>query len=274
LKSLAPPDMVLVAAGSFQMGSERFANEAPLTEAWVNSFYLSRFPVTNNHYYEFIQSGGYNKEQYWTKNGWLWVQAYGRRRPLNWEDDLRLNEGNHPVQWLTWYEAMAYVRSLALTTGAPYRLPTEIEWEKAASWEKEKSTKREYPWGNEFDFNCCNVKRTENAVSWSEPVGGRSPAGDSPYGLADMAGQVWEWVSSMRKPYPYDPDDGREDPESEGERVFRGGSWANVGSYVARTTCRYYPHLVIMPYINTTKDYDGPCGLRVALGFTGRDGLD
>jgi formylglycine-generating enzyme required for sulfatase activity len=70
------------------------------------------------------------------------------------------------------------------------------------------------------------------------PVGVYSPGGDSPYGVTDMAGNVWEWTSSLYRPYPYRPDDGREDPEAPGTRVLRGGSWYHVARD-ARCSCRY-----------------------------------
>jgi len=83
--------------------------------------------------------------------------------------------------------------------------------------------KRKYPWGNEFDQTKCNTY--ESGIGATTPVGEYSPQGDSPYGCADMAGNVWEWTSSFRQNYPYRPDDGREDMSSEDFRVLRGGSF-------------------------------------------------
>jgi formylglycine-generating enzyme required for sulfatase activity len=120
---------------------------------------------------------------------------------------------------VSWYEAYAYCRWLSELTGREYRLPSEAEWEKAARG----GDGRLYPWGDPFDPAHCNVRAS--GLGRTTPVGQYSPQGDSPYGCADVAGNVSEWTASRFRPYPYDPDDGREDPAGEAERVSRGGSW-------------------------------------------------
>ena len=120
---------------------------------------------------------------------------------------------------VSWYEAVAYCRWLSMETGNPYRLPTEAEWEKAARG----TDGRLYPWGNDFVAELCNTRA--NNLGRTELVGSHSPDSDSPYGCADMVGNVSEWNLSQFKPYPYVAGDGRNKEEVETERVLRGGSW-------------------------------------------------
>ena len=120
---------------------------------------------------------------------------------------------------------MAYCQWLSEQTGKEYRLPTEAEWEKAARG----TYGQVYAWGNDWDPANCNSK--ESGPGDTTPVGQYSPQGDSPYGCADMLGNVWEWTSSALKDYPYNPDDGREGENAE-YRILRGGSWYNSKEFV------------------------------------------
>jgi len=240
--------MVFVPAGEFLMGSgsaddDRAAesDERPQHKVYLPAYTLDRTPVTNAQYRRFIEAGGYCNPAYWKeasaagrwKDGnYIEHEAHGgkpRNQPAYW-NDLEWNGDQQPVVGVTWYEALAYAR------WAGKRLPTEAEWEKAAAWvgvdketgkQGDKGRKLRYPWGDEWDARRCNTE--ESSLQKTTPVGNYSPAGDSPCGAADMAGNVFEWCSTRSAPrYPYDPDDGREDlggGDTVG-RVLRGGSWA------------------------------------------------
>lgn len=217
LRTLTPPGMVFVPAGPFIMGSERWADAQPVQEIWVDTFYISRYPVTNGQYRQFIEGRGYRRREYWTTQGWEWVEGAGKAHPAYHWAEARLDP-DLPVVGVCWHEAVAYAR------WSGTRLLTEVEWEKAARG----SDGRRYPWGNKFDQSKCNTFETgAKHLKGLMPVGRHSPEGDSPHGVADMAGNAWEWISSLYRPYPYRADDGREDLEATGGkgRGLRGGAW-------------------------------------------------
>jgi formylglycine-generating enzyme required for sulfatase activity/predicted MPP superfamily phosphohydrolase len=214
-------ELVRVPAGPFLMGSDlekdKYAwdNERPQHFVEFPEYYISKYAVTNAQYAVF-------------------VKAAGHRVPRGWGED-RLLEGkkDHPVVSVSWYDAVAFCAWLSLESGRQVMLPSEAEWEKAARG----PDGRVYPWGDDRPTpELCNYNYNMN-IGGTTPVGEYSPQGDSPYGCADMAGNVWEWTSSLwdkdvgnpTYAYPYDPDDDREDLEASNEhrRVLRGGSFDN-----------------------------------------------
>jgi len=216
--------MVLIPAAPFLMGRGPTAHPLHLP-----TFSLARYPVTNAQYRRFIEAAGYEDPHCWTETGWAWRRREGIQQPEGWDELAQREE--HPVVGLSWYEARAYAR------WAGARLPSEAEWERAARGHRGWA----YPWGDEPDPSRCNTR--EGGAQGTTPVGHTSPLGDSSYGLADMVGNVWEWCSSLFLPYPYRPDDGREDPEARGYRVVRGGSYLTP-IFVADGTVRSWlaPH--------------------------------
>jgi formylglycine-generating enzyme required for sulfatase activity/predicted Ser/Thr protein kinase len=212
------PEMVLIPAGEFSMGSNLSVDkhagdeERPQHALYLPDYYLAKTPVTNAQYAAFVQSTGHAPPEHWEK------RIFGRKPPKGRED--------HPVVNVTWYDAVAYCNWLAGVTGKPYCLPSEAEWEKGARG----NDGRIWPWGNQWDAKQCNSGDSKEDTT---PVGAY-PQGASPYSLLDMAGNVWEWTHSLwgmdwRKAsfkYPYDPDDGREDLDAPDSvfRVLRGGS--------------------------------------------------
>ena len=214
--------MVPVPAGEFEMGSDEDDPDAqdrekPKHRLYLDDYYIARHPVTNAEFARFVEATGYQAE-------YDWKQFAGPGRE------------QHPVVFVSWRDAMAY----ATWMGA--HLPSEAQWEKAAGWDEKAGLARRWPWGDTFDNGRCNYaarQRTPRGVArWlrrirpkdddmppTTPVGQYSPDGDSSYGCTDMAGNVWEWCSTIYRDYPYQADDGREQLDSSDWRVLRGGSW-------------------------------------------------
>jgi len=189
LEALLGQPMVWVPPGPFLMGSDKrrdaqaFNDELPQHEVILPGYWIGRYPVTAAQFRAFVQASGYKP---------------GSRHSLQGPDD-------HPVVWVTSHDALAFCRWLSERAGIPVALPSESEWEKAARG----TDGRIYPWG-EWAEGRCNSR--EAGIRGTTPVGRYSPQGDSPYGCADMAGNVWERTASEYEPRC-------------GKCVYRGGSW-------------------------------------------------
>jgi formylglycine-generating enzyme required for sulfatase activity len=228
------PELILIPAGQFLMGSDpekykdALEREQPQHTVYLPDYYIAKTPVTNAQYAAFVEATDHRWPKHWK----------GGKPPKGKED--------HPVVYVSWHDAVAYCNWLSKVTGKAYRLPSEAKWEKGARG----TDGRIYPWGNESDPERCNS--SEGGTGGTTPVGAY-PQGASPYGLLDMAGNVWEWTTSLwgedrSKPefrYPYDPTDGREDLGAGDKmlRVLRGGSWAGgqIGACCAYRN-RYSPN--------------------------------
>jgi formylglycine-generating enzyme required for sulfatase activity len=233
----APPlniEWCWVPAGRFTMGGEEYTDEEPFHSVDLAGFWLARYLVTNAQFRRFIEAGGYEESVWWSDAGRQWQQGATIERPRYWTSN-KWNGDEQPVVGVSWFEAEAFARWTAEMTGKPVGLPSEAEWEKAARG----IDGRSYPWGDSGPTRTlCNFDRNEAGTT---PVGKYSPAGDGPYGNADMAGNVWEWTSSPYKPYPYEVDDGRENDTNLDSRVVRGGSFS-VKQWYVRVSVR--PDLV------------------------------
>jgi len=213
-------DWVTVPGGTFAMGrdpspfcGEALADECPAHTLELDAFELSLTPVTNAQYAHFVGETGH-------------------RPPAHWDGgELQLPDADHPVTWVDCHDASAFC------AWAGARLPTEAEWERAARGDNA----RLYPWGmTEPDERHATFGRGAKRGSTTSAGGCR--AGASPYGLLDMAGNVWEWVASAYRPYPYDPGDGREGVSSPEQRVLRGGSYASPPQHLrCAARSRSYP---------------------------------
>jgi formylglycine-generating enzyme required for sulfatase activity len=250
---VAPPidfDWVPIPAGKFLMGSDKqkdslaYDDELPQHEVNLSTYRMARYPVTVAQFAQFVKATGYQTTAEKQGSAWGWTGSnYEEIKGADWahprgpESDVK-QKAEHPVTCVSWLDANEFCRwatSVLRAAGqtVEVRLPTEAEWEKAARG----TDGRIYPWGNEApDKARCNFNMD---VGDTTPVGSY-PTGKSPYGVLEMAGNVWEWTSSLwgqnlEKPdfgYPYDPHDGREDQAAGGRRVVRGGSFVNSRSDV------------------------------------------
>ncbi|KQS60860.1 iron(II)-dependent oxidoreductase EgtB [Geodermatophilus sp. Leaf369] len=241
---------VLVPAGPCQLGvdgvEEPFSldNERPAHTVDVPAFRIGRVPVTNAEYARFVADEGYRTPRWWSERGWAHVAEAGLERPMTWHADgtrtrfgtVEEVPGDEPVQHVTFFEAEAY----AAWAGA--RLPTEVEWEKAASWDPATGTRRRFPWGaSEPSAQLANL---DGVALRPAPVGAY-PAGASAYGVEQLLGDVWEWTSSAFTAWPgFTPMLYAQysEPFFGGDyRVLRGGSWA-VGASTLRPSFRNWDH--------------------------------
>jgi formylglycine-generating enzyme required for sulfatase activity len=201
-------EFMRVPAGKFLMGSnDDFDKEKPLHTVDIPyDYWMARFPVTNKQYNAYIEAKGGNHPV----SGWK-------------------KKEDHPVTFVKWTDAMEYCQWLnelfksELPESFVLHLPTEAEWEKAARG----TDGRVYPWGNVFDKDKCNAR--DSGIDATTSVDQYSPKGDSPYGCADMVGNVSEWTHSLMKKYPYKAKDGREN-ENGTDRVERGHHFGDYGT--------------------------------------------
>jgi len=217
-------ELVQIPADPFLIGSHDGDPVADITEKsqhelTLDTYWISKTEITNTQFRAFVEGDGYSNPNYWTDSGWGWREEENIVQPLYW-DDTEWNGAEQPVVGVSWFEAVAYTRWLSTQTGHEYRLPTEAEWEKAARGPNGLI----WPWGNEWAVENCNC---EGTIGRTVPVGSY-PYGASPYGLLDMAGNVWEWTATKQgKGYPFMLEDEWTEMYLAGdfERMLRGGSW-------------------------------------------------
>ena len=263
----APParaslgDMVRFPGGAVEIGtddrSEAYDNERPRHAAEVRPFFIDVNPVTNGDFLHFIAAGGYTNPEYWSDAGRRWLAESGAQAPKYWfSSDGRWMtrvmdrsgpvDPRHPVCHVSWYEAEAFARF------AGKRLPTEIEWEAAASWDPATGRKRLFPWGDEpASRELANVDQLGFGTA---PVGAYQ-RNVSPIGCYGMIGDVWEWTSSDFRPWPgFEAFPYQEYSEvffGDEYKVLRGGSWATRPGAVR----------------NTFRNWDYPIRRQIFSGF-------
>ena len=215
------PELVYIPAGSFTMGDDFGPRSAqPAHELTLPGYFIGRYPVTALDYAAFLRATNRPLPGFWP-------------RPVRW-----LEEWMRPVAALSWRDAIGYCVWLSQQTARHIRLPTEAEWEKAATWDESCGKKFLYPWGNDFDPACANTVESLNGEIAA--VDAYRVVGDSPYGVSDMFGNVAEWTIARYMPYPYYDHDGRHDLNLMGYRVARGGSFQSEGRWTTALHRQYF----------------------------------
>ena len=215
-----------------------YDNERPRHHTDVRGYLIGQTPITNASFLTFVEGGGYRRREWWSDEGWAWKEQYDITRPATWTADhtaewrLGRYEPLHPhrpVVHVSWFEADAFARA----HGA--RLPTEIEWEKAATWDQDRALR--FPWGE--DSPVAGVHANVDQLGAGPLVAGGYSAGASPSGCLGMLGDTWEWTASHFNGYPgFTAYPYREYSEvffGTDYRVLRGGSWATRARVITPT---------------------------------------
>jgi gamma-glutamyl hercynylcysteine S-oxide synthase len=257
----APGRMIRFPGGSVAIGTDdrsaAYDNERSRHMVQLAPFWIDEHPVTNGEFQTFIAEGGYSRRELWSEAGWEWVHQAGAAAPKFW---TRIN-GDwvtrsmdrsgpvvplHPVCHVCYFEAEAYARF------ADKRLPTELEWEAAASWDPATGSKSSYPWGEQpASKELANIDQ----LSFGTLPIGTHTRNVSPIGCSGLIGDVWEWTSSDFGPYPgFDSFPYKEYSEAffgSEYKVLRGGSWATRPGAIR----------------NTFRNWDYPVRRQIFSGF-------
>lgn len=253
--------MVRFPGGRVEIGTDdrtaAYDNERPRHAVDLAPFRIGAAPVTNGEYRAFVEAGGYGDRAAWSDAGWAWLQEakveapqFWSRGPDGWTvrhmDRVSPLDDDRPVCHVCWHEADAFARWRGM------RLPTEQEWEAAASWDPATGTKRAYPWGDEPP---TPLHANLDQLTFEPAPVGAYPLNVSPIGCHGMIGDVWEWTSSDFVGWPgYESFPYREYSEvffGPEYKVLRGGSWATRPGAVR----------------NTFRNWDYPIRRQIFAGF-------
>lgn len=246
-----------IPGGNFTLGNATkegftFDNERLAHEIEIDSFAISKTAITNGEFKLFVEDGGYSRSDLWSVEGWQWRMSANAYHPVYWQQEangrwLRRNfdkwvalDESLPVIHINWHEANAYCH------WAKRRLPTEAEWELAASAEPSanglglSAHKRAFPWGD--DSPTLEHANLDWSAHGCVPVNAL-PAGDSAFGCRQMIGNVWEWTASDFQPYPgfvAGPYKEYSEPWFGNHKVLRGGCWVTRSRLIHNSYRNFY----------------------------------
>jgi iron(II)-dependent oxidoreductase len=243
-----PSADVEFAGGAFMLGAVPADGFVFDNEKWAHPlvlapFRMARTAVTNAEFSAFVEAGGYQRRDWWSEEGWRWRSLSGCLAPRYWQkvggrwcsrrfDHVEPIEPQLPVVHVNWHEAQAYCRY------AGRRLPSEAEWEFAASHGDAVAPRRRFPWGD-----AAPDRMRANTDGAGVAAVAAHPAGDTPQGLRQMIGNVWEWTDTTFGPYPgfvVDPYREYSAPWFATHKVLRGGSFATPGRLLRNTWRNFY----------------------------------
>ncbi|MGH7652134.1 MAG: ergothioneine biosynthesis protein EgtB [Gemmatimonadaceae bacterium] len=259
-RPVPPGGMVEFDGGRVTIGTldraAAYDNERPIHEVDLRPFLIDRNPVTNGRFLDFIANNGYERDELWSEGGRRWLAESGAVAPMYWiregqdwitrtMDTVRPVDATRPVCHVSYYEAEAFAK------WDGKRLPTEVEWEAAASWDSSTSTARRFPWGeSDADSRIANVDQ----LSFDTAPIGTYPS-VSHIGCYGMIGDVWEWTSSNFSGYPgfqsFPYKEYSEEFFGPDYKVLRGGSWATRPGAIR----------------NTFRNWDYPIRRQIFSGF-------
>lgn len=190
-------------------------------------YWIAKYALTNAQFAPFMEAGGYTQDRWWTAAGLEARTKENWTKPRYWQDS-KWNQPDHPVVGVSWFEAVAFCLWLSEVTGEKIMLPTEAQWQYAAQG----TDGRDYPWGKKWDTSRCNNNVGGKGIGKTTPVRQYEGKGDSPFGMVDMSGNVWEWCLT-------DYDNKTNEFNSDTKyRVLRGGSWLDYVTGLFRCVCR------------------------------------
>jgi len=238
-RRLADPGiMARFPGGKVEVGANAqlspWPEERPVQRLEIEPFWIDVMPVSNGDFMTFMGEGGYTTRELWSDEGWQWIHESHVSMPQHWlwQDGVWWSrcmgreapvDFTRPVCHVSWFEAGAFARFVGK------RLPTELEWEAAASWDPETQSRRRYPWGSMPPSpHVANLDQ----LAYGPSSAGAFPGNISPVGCYGMIGDVWEWTASRFEPYPDGPGP---------KLVLRGGSWATRSGAIRSTTRRPAP---------------------------------
>ena len=246
-REIAAPssDMVHFRGGDVTVGTTdthvAYDNERPQHRVTVKPFVIDRYPVTNGRYLEFMEDGGYTRPELWSESGRQWLSESGAVAPKYWRRDgsgwtERVMDLTRPIDLARPVCHVCYFEAEAFARWDGKRLPTEIEWEVAASWDPVSNTPRSFPWGDTIDgARQANVDQ----LSFDTAPVGSFPDNVSPMGCQGMIGDAWEWTSSDFAGYPgfrsFPYKEYSEEFFGSAYKVLRGGSWATRPGAIRNT---------------------------------------